>query len=977
MRWRPIALATAVGLVYVLAGKIGLDFAFLHASATPVWPPAGIALAALLLLGLRLWPVVFVGAFILNVSIDGSILPSLAIAAGNTLEAVVGAALVSTFAGGARALDRPRDILRFVALAGMLSTAISATIGVSTLVLAGQAPASAYGSIWLTWWLGDLAGDLIVAPLVLLWSRQLTLGPLRARWREALLLALAALGVGVLVFGGVLPKPLENRPIAFLNIPILLWAALRFGQREAVTVIALLGAFAVAGTVRGHGAFAVGTPNESLLLLQTFMATMAATMLPVGAGVLDRQRAERTIREAEEGLRLAVEAGQMGTWEWTIDSGRVVWSPALEALHGLAPGSFGGTFDAFRADIHPEDRARVEQTIARSLDTGTHRLEYRIVRRDGSIRWLEARGELSRDVDGRPLRLRGVCMDVTARKDAEAERERLLGQERRARARAEDVERRLGFVGEIARSITASLDIDTVLQRIADGAQALCKSDTAVIFLRSGDAMLPRYRVGPWPSNYPAFRVRPGEGLGGLVMQTGRPARSTDYGADPRVSPTYHAMVRETGTVALMVVPIVVRGEVTGLLYISNRTARPFSDEDEAVCTRLAEQAAVAIHNAELFAHQQVARAEAEAASRAKDQFLAMLGHELRNPLGAISNAAHVLGFADDAGPLVAHAQGIISRQARQLGRVVDDLLDVSRVTSGKITLERRPLDLAELVRHAVALVAALERAQRHTVEVDTEPVWVDADPARLEQIVVNLLENAVKYTAPDGRIHVRVARVNGDAVIIVRDTGIGIPASLLPRIFDLFMQGDHSLDRSKGGLGIGLTLVRRLVELHGGTVAAASDGEGKGSTFTVRLPAVATPAAARAAGAASGATAARRVLVIEDNEDSRVSLRELIRRLGHEVHEAADGAAGVESALAFAPDLALVDIGLPGIDGYEVARRLRSHPMGQRLRLVALTGYGLPEDRDRAMAAGFDLHLVKPVDPQQLAALLAVEGLR
>jgi CheY-like chemotaxis protein len=239
----------------------------------------------------------------------------------------------------------------------------------------------------------------------------------------------------------------------------------------------------------------------------------------------------------------------------------------------------------------------------------------------------------------------------------------------------------------------------------------------------------------------------------------------------------------------------------------------------------------------------------------------------------------------------------------------------------------------------------------------------------------VNLVENAVKYTAPDGEIDVRVVRAGDEAVLTVRDTGIGIPAPLLPHIFDLFMQGDHSLDRSKGGLGIGLTLVHRLVALHGGTVTAASEGEGKGSTFTVSLPAVAAPAPARIGGARPDVTPPRRVLVIEDNEDSRLSLRELIRRLGHEVHEARDGVTGVETAIALAPDLALVDIGLPGIDGYEVARRLREHPVGKRLRLVALTGYGLPEDRERAVAAGFDLHLVKPVDPQQLAALLAAKG--
>jgi PAS domain S-box-containing protein len=975
MRSRRVGLAVGVGLLYVLAGKLGLEFAFLHASATPVWPPAGIALAAMLLLGPRIWPVIFAGAFLLNASIAGSFATSLAIALGNTLEAVVGAFLVTRHAGGTHALDRPHGIFLFVVLAGMLSTALSATIGVTSLALAGHARWEDYEYIWLTWWLGDMGGDLIVAPLILLWSRQPGIGALRARWREAALLVVAVVAVGLVVFSDVFAAATKNRPIAFLSVPVLAWTALRFGQREAVTVIALLATLAVAGTSRGLGPFAVGSPNESLVLLQMFMATMAATMLPVGAGVLERQRAETAVRESEEGLRLAVEAGQMGTWEWAIGSGRVSWSSALEAIHGLAPGTFGGTFAAFRSDVHPEDIDRVERAVERSLETGTHRLEYRIVRPDGAIRWLEARGEVSYDADGRPTRLRGICLDVTARKDAETERERLLEQERAARARAEDGERRLGFVGEIARSITASLDLDTVLQRIADGAHALCRSDTATIFLRAGDVMLPRYRVGPWPASYRMTRVEAGEGLGGLVMRTARAARTADYARDRRLSTAYQAVAKETGTVTLMVVPIIIRAEVAGLLYVSNRTPRPFTDEDEAVCTRLAEQAAVAIQNSELFARQQAARAEAEAASNAKDQFLAMLGHELRNPLGAISNAAHVLGLAGDAGPLVAQAQRIISRQARQLGRVVDDLLDVSRVTSGKITLEREPLDLAELVRRAVALVAALEGAQRHTVVVEADEVWVDADSARLEQVAVNLLENAVKYTPAGGEIHVRVTPEGREAVLLVRDTGIGIAAHLVPRVFDLFVQGDHSLDRNKGGLGIGLTLVRRLVELHGGVIAAASGGESRGSTFTVRLPAIARPSVRDAPLTTTRTTApARRVLVIEDNDDSRLSLRELIRRLGHDVYEAADGVAGVETALAQAPDLALVDIGLPGIDGYEVARRLRQHPVGRRLRLVALTGYGLPEDKERAMTAGFDLHLVKPLDPAQLAALLAEE---
>ena len=370
----------------------------------------------------------------------------------------------------------------------------------------------------------------------------------------------------------------------------------------------------------------------------------------------------------------------------------------------------------------------------------------------------------------------------TARKTAEAERERLLAQEQAARARAEDVERRLAFMGEIARSISASLDVTTVLQRIADGAQALCRSDSAAIFLRDGDTLLPRYRVGPWPEIYETLRIRPGESIGGEVMLTGKPTRSDDYASDPRVPASHAVIAQQTGTVCLLVVPIVIRTQVAGLLYISNRTRRVFSDEDETVCTRLAEQAAIAIQNAELFARQATARQEAETANSAKDEFLAMLGHELRNPLGAISNAAHVLGLVENAGHLVVRAQGIISRQVVQLGRVVDDLLDVSRVTSGKIALEPRPLDLAELARRVAALIGP-----PHVVLVDATEVWVDADAARLEQVMVNLLQNAVKYTPAGGEIRVLVTPEGRDAVLSIRDSGVGIAPEFLPRVFDIF----------------------------------------------------------------------------------------------------------------------------------------------------------------------------------------------
>jgi PAS domain S-box-containing protein len=976
-RWRGPATAAAVAVLYVLAGKLGLSFAFIHASASPVWPPAGLALAALLVLGPRLWPAVFAGAFVVNATTAGSIATSLGIAAGNTLEAVVGAALVRRFARGHAALDRAGDVFAFAALAGLLAPAVSATTGVTVLSLGGYAAWTHYGSIWLTWWLGDVAGVLVVAPFLVLWSRDRQAGRLRQHPAEAALLAATTLGVGLVVFGGALPLAARGYPIAFASIPALLWAAFRFGPREASTLIALLATIAVDGTLREAGPFARASANESLLLLQAFLATTSVTILSVSALAWEQRRTAASSRVRERQLGAALDAARLGTWEWTVPTGRVTWSPSLEAIHGLAPGGFGGTVEAFRADIHPEDRAGVEAAIRQTLAGAAHRVEYRIVRPDGGVRWVEGRGEAFFDAAGRPERVVGVCLDVTDRKRADEERAALLAQEQAARSRAEEAERRLHVLGEIARSITASLDLDTVLQRIADGAQALCASDTAAIFLRDEalDAMAPRSRAGPWLDVYDTLRVRAGEGFGGHVMATGRPVRTENYRNDQRGRSRLVEVADRAGVVALMVVPIVIRAEVAGLLYIGNATARAFTDEDERVCGHLAEQAAIAIQNARLFAGAEQARAGAEAASRGKDEFLAMLGHELRNPLGAISNAVHLLARLSPPEGRSEQARQIIERQAQHLGRLVDDLLDVGRATTGKIVLQREALDLADLVRRALAARTRSGPAERHRFALTTEAAWVSADAVRLEQVVTNLVENAVRYTPAGGAIEVAVRREGAQAVLAVRDTGVGIAPDLLPRIFDLFVQGDHTLHRTGGGLGIGLTLVRRLVELHGGSVAAVSDGPARGSCFTVRLPAIEAPASRQSAAAGTPTIAARRVLVVEDNEDSRHMLCQLVQQLGHEVHEAADGHAAVERALALVPDLALVDVGLPGIDGYEVARRIRREPAGRHVRLVALTGYGRPEDRDAALAAGYDVHLVKPVDPQALAALLGGAG--
>jgi PAS domain S-box-containing protein len=365
------------------------------------------------------------------------------------------------------------------------------------------------------------------------------------------------------------------------------------------------------------------------------------------------------------------------------------------------------------------------------------------------------------------------------------------------------------------------------------------------------------------------------------------------------------------------------------------------------------------------------ARAEAEAANRAKDEFLAMLSHELRNPLGAVLSAVALLdkiGLKDEP---ALKARAIIRRQAGRLSRMLDDLLDVARLQTGKIVLTTQRLDVGDLVRRSLGTLRASGSLDHHDVTADCEQVWVEADAARIEQVFDNLMLNALKFTPEHGRVRVRVHSDGSDAVLKVSDSGVGMPADLVATVFDLFTQGSEK-SRREGGLGIGLAVVRRLIEQQGGRVEAHSDGPGRGSTFLVRLPRVDAPIGDKTAEAATDASCQKRhrVLLVEDNEDAREAVQLLLEAAGHIVHVVETGQAALEAAVPFEPDVGLVDIGLPDFDGYEVARRLRTK-LGATIRLIALTGYGQPEDRRRVLEAGFDAHVVKPVDPNDLPRIL------
>ena len=503
--------------------------------------------------------------------------------------------------------------------------------------------------------------------------------------------------------------------------------------------------------------------------------------------VTERIHREEALRRSRERLRLALQAGRMGTWDWDIESGRVEWSPTLERLHGLAPGSFGGSFDDFQADIHPDDRQRVADRIRRVLesDQTDYDIDYRIVPPNHlPHRCVEARGRVIRAPSGKPVRMLGVCMDVTERVQAER-------------------------------------------------------------------------------------------------------------------------ALRE--------------------------------------------------------------------ANRQKNDFLAMLGHELRNPLAAIQAAADLLQQDAVGEPARVRAHGVLQRQAHHMARLLDDLLDVSRVTNGKLNIEHQPVDLGALVKQAVnehRQYAAAEGIDL-VLEAEPAPAAVEGDPVRLTQVLDNLIGNAIKYTPPPGVVRVQLSGDDHAIRLDVVDTGVGIAAEFVERMFEPFTQEPQDLARARGGLGLGLPLSRGIAELHGGTLSVSSKGRGRGSCFSLRLPRLATIDSG-ADSQPAPATAALRIVIIEDREDAAQMLAQLLESLGHEVSIGYDGNEGLALVRRLRPDVVLCDLGLPGLSGYEVARRLRTDPVLRDCRLLALSGYSQPADQEQSMAAGFDAHLVKPLS---LAALQQALG--
>ncbi|XXX76471.1 ATP-binding protein [Sorangium sp. So ce134] len=579
-------------------------------------------------------------------------------------------------------------------------------------------------------------------------------------------------------------------------------------------------------------------------------------------------------------------------------------------------------------------------------------------------------------------------------RDAEAEARRRFLAEQEARRAAERAAQRMAGLQRITAALADALTCDAVAEVVVDQGVAAAGAYAGSLVVTAGGAIECLKAVGYAPELVERFRqLDVADGLPITdPLRTGAPVWLRSRKECSARYPDFAASGLNAATASLCCLPLLVQERPIGALGLSFAEPRPFDQEEQEFLVALSRQCAQALERARL--HEERASIiererrvalenarlyrEAHEADRRKDEFIAMLSHELRNPLAPITTGLELLRMSTsersdrDDGQILA----TLERQVKTIVRLVDDLLDVSRITRGKIELKRERLDLGAVVETAVDSVRPLLAQRRHELVLSVAPgVLVNGDRVRIEQIVVNLLNNAIKYTNPGGRVSLSCATSGGDALLRVTDTGVGISAELLPRVFEPFMQARRTLDRSQGGLGVGLTLVKRLAELHGGRVEALSAGPGEGTAFSVWLPLAGAPAEGAAAPATDvprSGTSALRVLLVDDNVDAAEGMRRILQLHGHTVAMAHDGPAALEAARASRPELVLLDIGLPGMDGYEVVRRLRAEPDLRRSYIAAISGYGQDQDRRRSRDAGFDAHLTKPVATEQLLALVA-----
>jgi PAS domain S-box-containing protein len=1189
---------------------------------SPVWPPTGIAVAAILLLGYRVWPGILLGAFLTNFLTPVPVAASVAIALGNTLEALsAGFLLQST--GFHNSLDRARDVFKFV-ITVLLCTMVAATIGSLALALGHAARWADFGSLWMTWWLGDTVGALVLAPLFLTWrTKSLEWAP---KWRDVeaiVVLVLLSLSA-VATFGGPSRVSVVLYPVARLTVPLFLWAAFRLGHRGVTLASLVLSIFAVWGTANGLGPFSSTTANDSLLLLQLFLGSNAVTFLflvavvqerrsiqetlrgnerrvaahlavtrilaespalrdatpqilqrigetlnwkvgamwtpdfendalhclsvwhapstkidrfesrchectftrgiglpgrvwaslepawipdvttdenfpraPVAAAAglhgafafpilfgekflgvmeffspeirepdkallamvgsignqigqfMERKSAEEALLDNREWLRLTMAGSRMGTWTRELDgTDRVLWSPELERIFGLEPGEFPQTEEAFFDFIHPDDRPALAEAVGRGIQTHSdYDFEFRYTRKDGTRGWMLARGRAFYDDAGKPYRLAGLGWDITDRKQTEealrqSESELTEFFENATEAihwvgpdgtilRANRAElRMLGYradeyVGrniaefhverEVIEDILAQLTRGETLERYSarmrskDGSirDVLINSsvyfedgkfihtrcftrdvtdqlrtdkslrDLAAIVESTDDAIISKDLNGvitSWnPGAEKLYGYKAEEMIGqpvNILIPIERPDEEPAILAKlrrgERIDHYETVRVAKDGrpiNVSLTVSPI---KNAAGKVIGASKIARDVSEQKRA--QKEMER---------ILARERAAREEAEVANRAKDEFLAVLSHELRTPLTAMLGWLSILRAHRVDQKTTEHAIETIERNAKAQAQLIEDLVDVSRIVGGKLNLELRPIDLLPVINAAIEVVRPAAEAKTISIEINYNSSVgpVSGDPDRLQQVIWNLLSNAVKFTPKGGSIQVEFGQTESSAELVIRDTGIGIPPQFLPHVFERFRQAESALNRSHRGMGLGLAIVRHLVELHGGTVTAASEGENQGSTFILTFPLAALAgtgivsiAEFKKADVADESLEGIRILLVEDEPDAREVIALALRSSGADV-EAVDSAGNALLRMqSFTPDVLLSDIGLPVESGYDLIRTVRAMASDlNKVPAIALTAFASENDRQMSMSAGFHAHLAKPVEPGHL----------
>src|SRR6266404_4866000 len=977
-----------VAALYFLAAKLGLSVASLNASVSPVWPPTGVAIALGLFLGYRTIPGVLLGALLANFLLtDVSLATATGISIGNTLEAITAVYLVRRFVGSRNPFQRAIDVLKFVVFAAIVSTAISATIGNVCLCLSGAASWNNFGWLWLTWWAGDGVGALVVTPLILSWIDR----PIE-RWRgwraaEAVLLLLLMALLSATVYTKLVTPSAPGRPWGHVTIPLLLWAAFRFGPRGVATAMAVLSAIAIWGTIHGYGGFAIYDKNEGLLFLQAYIGNYAITTLSLAAIVTERRRAEKQLSGNLSVTRILAESPALADalprilqricktfgWEvgamWTLDSDSnvlrclKVW-PSQTSSDGSALSRFEALSREFRfaAGVGLPGRVWQQRKPAWIPD---------VTKDDNFPRGPAAAAEGLHAAFAFPI-LSG---------------ENFLGVMEFFSHEIREPDRAL-----LATFTGIGSQIGQFIERKGSEQELFESREGLVMAMRASG-------MGTWTRD-----------LDGTNRVQWSPELEEIFGLEPGEFPqteeAFLDFVYSEDREALqkaVALAIAQRTDYEIDFGYTNKDGKPgwmlgrgraFYDADgkpyrlaglgwDVTGRKRAEE-----ERERLIESEHAARTEAEEANRIKDEFLATLSPELRTPLTAILGWLAMLRAERLDQETTAHALETVERNARAQAQLIEDLVDVSRIAGGKLKLEIKAIDLMPVIQAAVDIVrpAANARGVHIHLSGDASVGPVSGDPARLQQIIWNLLSNAVKFTSRDGHVYVSFRQSGSSAEFVVRDTGIGIHPEFLPRVFERFRQAEGPVTRTHRGLGLGLAIVRHLIELHGGIVTAESPGEGLGATFTIRMPLAAIQSAAGAtfqSDQSAGARATRtrqplegvRVLVVEDEPDARELLSLTLECSGAKVEAVESAQEALENLPVFKPDVLLSDIGLPIESGYELIRKVRSLPSEARnIPAVALTAFATEKDRQLAIAAGFQMHLAKPVDPEDL--IKAIERL-